>query len=317
MAFGSFVLPPPAATHQRLDGVAAGGGDGRGRVPRGRRGAPASFVGLFLAGRVCDATVHVAVGVGDLRFCCLCGGVGGDARRRRSSPPAAPPQHEVGAAAGLRRAATHPHLDATSSVGEPPVRLLAFCGCLPPPPPTDDPATWLQVAVTVAGGWRGVAVVLLHFFFASLWLEGGGHATGDGVVGVGYLSFLVHLWGGRRRRAVPQLLLPPARRPPPAPPLRSGPPVPPQAQLSAPNPPPPHLRRRLPPRPRTVCRSAIVNSSRLCGRRRRRRALLRPRCSLHGYPVASATPVVPSSPPRPLGRLRPLAGAVFGGRGGP
>ena len=252
-----------------------------------------------------------------MHLCSLCGGVGSDGRCRCSSPPAAPPRREEGSAAGMCRAATPPHFDATSAVGEPSVRLLGSWSYLPPPPHTDNPATWLQVAVTVAGGWRGVAVVLLPFFFASLWLVGGGHATGDGVVGVGYLSFLVHLWGGWRRRAVPQLLLPPALRPPPAPPPRSGPPVPPQAQLSAPNPPPPHLRRRLPPRPRTVCRSAIVNSSRLRGRRRRRRALLRPRFSLHGYPVASATPVVPSPPPRPLGRLRPLAGAVFGSRGAP
>jgi len=125
-------------------------------------------------------------------------GVGGDGRWHCSSPPVPPPPHTAGAATGMCRAATQPHCSATSGRGERPVRLFAFWSYLPPPPPTDDSATWLLVAVTVAGGWRGVAVVLLPFFFASLWLEGGGHATGDGVVAVGYLSFLVHLRGGRR-----------------------------------------------------------------------------------------------------------------------
>ena len=108
--------------------------------------------------------------MGDLRFWCLCVGVGGDGRRRRSSPPATPPRREAGSAAGMCRAATPPHFDATSAGGKLSLRLFAFWSYLPPPPPTDDPATWPQEAVTVAGGWRGVLVVLLHFFLASFWL---------------------------------------------------------------------------------------------------------------------------------------------------
>ena len=145
----SYLPPPPP--HQRLGGIAAGGGDGRGRVPRGRRGAPASFLTSFQAGGVGGATRKDAVRVGDLRFWCLCGGVGGYGRRHCSSPPAAPPRHMAGAATGMGRAATPPHFSATSGMGEPPVRLLAFWSYLHHPAPTDNPTSLPQVALTVAG----------------------------------------------------------------------------------------------------------------------------------------------------------------------
>jgi len=72
---------PPLPPHQRLRGIAAGGGDGCGRVSQGRDGAPASFFTSFQAEGVGGATRKGAVRVGDLRFWCLCGGFGGDGRR--------------------------------------------------------------------------------------------------------------------------------------------------------------------------------------------------------------------------------------------
>jgi len=117
---------PPTPPHQRLGGIASEGGDGRGWVPRGRDGAPASFLTSFQAGGVGGATRKGAVRVGDLRIWCLCEGVGGDGQRYCSSPPAAPPRHIAGAATGMSRAATPLHFSATIGRGEPPVWLSGF-----------------------------------------------------------------------------------------------------------------------------------------------------------------------------------------------
>jgi len=145
----SYLPPPPP--HQRLGGNAAGGGDGCGRVPQGLDGAPASFLSSFQARGVGGATRQGAGRVGDLRFWCLCGGVGGDGRRHCSFPPALPSRHMAGAETGICRAATPRHLSATSARGEPPVRLSALWSYLPLLPPTENPASLPQVAVTVAG----------------------------------------------------------------------------------------------------------------------------------------------------------------------
>jgi len=66
---------------------------------------------------------------------------------------------------------TPPHFEATSSGGDPPVRLLAICSCLPRPPFTDASAPLQPAAVTCASAWLRVAEMLLPLSWPLFGLE--------------------------------------------------------------------------------------------------------------------------------------------------
>jgi len=172
VAFGILEQFPPFATHRQRRVVAADGGDGRGQLSLSR-GTPAAFsFGLFLGGGGGGATGHGADAMGDLCSRCLCEGVGHDGRRRRSSLHEPPPQHEAEAAAGMCRAATHPHFDATSVGGELLVWFSAILCYLPRPPPTNDLAALPPVVTTGVGACLGVVAVLLPLSWPLFGLKG-------------------------------------------------------------------------------------------------------------------------------------------------
>jgi len=172
MAFGFLKLPPPSATHRQPRVAAADGGDGRGQLALSRGRAAVFSFGLFLGGGGGEATGHGADALGVLCSRCLCEGVGDDGRRRRSSLHEPPRQHEAGAAAGMCRAATHPHFDATSVGWELPYGCRPFCATSPARYPPTTRRAFPPVATTGVGACLGVVAVLLTLSWPLFGLEG-------------------------------------------------------------------------------------------------------------------------------------------------